>query len=748
MTSISTPNPSASLDLGIGGMTCASCVTRVEKALKKVPGVSSASVNLATESARVNFDPSADIEARLRRAVRDAGYEPRASDALEQTQAESPWGGFAPVGIGLLLSLPLVVPMVGDLAGRHWMLPAWIQFLLATPVQFILGARFYKGGWHALKALTGNMDLLVAIGTSAGWALSVWLWLSAEAGTMPHLYFEASAVVVTLVLLGKWLEARAKRQTTAAIRALHALRPDLAHLIGPEGESDVPIAEVLVGDQLVVLPGERVPVDGLLLKGHTQVDESMLSGEPLPVPKDEGAKLTGGSINGEGRIVMRVEAVGSETVLAQIIRLVEDAQAAKAPIQRLVDQVSAVFVPVVLLIALATLLSWLLAGHPFDSAVIHAVAVLVIACPCALGLATPAAIMAGTGVAARHGILIKDAQALEQAHKVDTVAFDKTGTLTVGQPRLLSFEVMPQTDEAALLTAAASLQSGSEHPLARAVVRAAQERGLTLQAPEQVRAVPGRGSEGEVGVKSYLLGSLRWMSELGVSLGELAARAAELQEQGATASAMVERTSEGLTLRALLAFGDEPKPGAAEALAALRARGIRTVMISGDNRGAAQAMGRRLGLRPEDGEVLAEVLPGDKAAMVARLKEGGHTVAMVGDGVNDAPALAAADVGLAMGNGTDVAMHAAGITLMRGDPHLVLAALEVSARTVAKIRQNLFWAFVYNVAGIPLAAMGFLSPVVAGAAMAMSSVSVMSNALLLRRWRPAAQQPRAASLSE
>jgi Cu+-exporting ATPase len=736
MNTTSTPISPATLDLGIAGMTCASCVTRVEKALKKVPGVTEATVNLATESARVSYQPSEQIEARLRRAVRDAGYEPRAADALEQQQDASPWAGFAPVAAGLALSLPLVVPMVGDFFGRHWMLPAWVQFLLATPVQFILGARFYVAGWHALKARTGNMDLLVAIGTTAGWALSVWLWLFAGHEGMPHLYFEASAVVVTLVLLGKWLEARAKRQTTAAIRALHALRPDVAHLIGPDGEVDVPVAEVLVGDRIVVRPGERFPVDGTLLEGHTQVDESMLTGEPLPVAKDAGERLTGGSINGEGRIVMQVAAVGSETVLARIIRLVEDAQAAKAPIQRLVDQVSAVFVPVVLLIALATLAGWLMAGHPLEHAVIHAVAVLVIACPCALGLATPAAIMAGTGVAAKHGILIKDAQALEIAHRVDTVAFDKTGTLTVGQPRLTAFEVAPGGDEAQLLAAAASLQSGSEHPLARAVVQAAQTRGMAIEAPDNVRAVPGRGSEGEVGVRSYLVGSLRWMDELRVALGPLAARAAVLQQQGATVSALVERTTEGLTLRALLAFGDEPKPGAKEALAALRARGIRTVMISGDNRGAAEAMARRLGLRPEEGEVLAEVLPGDKAARVTELKQGGHVVAMVGDGVNDAPALAAADVGLAMGNGTDVAMHAAGITLMRGDPLLVAGAFSVSDRTVAKIRQNLFWAFVYNVAGIPLAALGYLSPVIAGAAMALSSVSVMSNALLLRRWRP------------
>ncbi len=740
-----TTHPNTTLDLGIGGMTCASCVMRVEKALKKVPGVQEASVNLATESARVRFEPAPQIEAQLRRAVRDAGYEPRAADAAQSLQDASPWAGFAPVAVGLVLSTPLVLPMLGELFGQHWMLPAWLQFLLATPVQFILGGRFYVGGWHALKARSGNMDLLVSIGTTAGWALSVWLWLRAEPGGMAHLYFEASAVVVTLVLLGKWLEARAKRQTTAAIRSLHALRPDVAHLIGPDGELDVPVAEVLLADRLVVRPGERFPVDGTLLEGHTQVDESMLTGEPLPVAKDPGTRLTGGSINGEGRVLMQVSAVGQETVLARIIRLVEDAQAAKAPIQRLVDQVSAVFVPVVLVIALVTLLGWLWSGQAFETALIHAVAVLVIACPCALGLATPAAIMAGTGVAARHGILIKDAQALELAHKVDVVGFDKTGTLTMGRPRLTAFRLAgdasgepaqaASAQHDAMLALAASLQSGSEHPLARAVQAAALERGLSLAPPQNLRAVPGRGSEGELGANRYLIGSLRWMAELGVDLGPLAGQIDALQAQGATLSAMAQHTPQGLRLLALMAFGDEAKPGAAQALARLRARGIKTVMISGDNRSAAEAMARSLGLRPQDGEVLAEVLPGDKAAMVMQLKDGGHTVAMVGDGVNDAPALAAADVGLAMGNGTDVAMHAAGITLMRGDVALVAAALDISDRTVAKIRQNLFWAFAYNVAGIPLAALGYLNPVVAGAAMAMSSVSVMSNALLLKRWK-------------
>ena len=729
------PPASPPLDIGIGGMTCASCVARVEKALRKVPGVQTAMVNLATESARIVYTPGEQVEARLRRAVRDAGYEPRAARAAIQAPDASPWAGFMPVGFGLALSLPLVLPMLGDLFGQHWMLPPLWQFLLATPVQFVLGARFYKAAWGALKAFSGNMDLLVALGTTAGWALSMWLWLTAVADATVHLYFEGSALVITLVLLGKWFEARAKRQTTSAIRALHALRPDVAHLIGLDGEVDVPVAEVLVGDRIVVKPGERFPVDGLLLEGLTQVDESMLTGEPLPVTKEIGGKLTGGAINGEGRVVMQVAAVGSQTVLAHIIALVEDAQAAKAPIQRLVDQVSGVFVPVVLVIALVTLLGWWLTGHAFELAVIHAVAVLVIACPCALGLATPAAIMVGTGVAAQQGILIKDAQALEMAHRVDVVAFDKTGTLTVGKPNLTKLLVLPGMETREALLMAASLQSGSEHPLARAVVNDAKRQAVVVVSPTDVSAVPGRGTEGVVEGRRFLIGSLRWMDELKVDMSGVATQAEALQRQGATVSAMAERTADGLRLRALMAFSDEPKPGARQALADLRARGIKTVMISGDNRGAAVAMARRLGLRPEEGEVMAEVLPADKLACVLALKERQRVVAMVGDGVNDAPALAAADVGIAMGDGTDVAMHAAGITLMRGDPLLVAAALDISDRTVSKIRQNLFWAFIYNAAGIPLAALGFLNPVLAGAAMALSSVSVMGNALLLKRWK-------------
>ena len=764
MTSLP-PVTECSLDIGIGGMTCASCVGRVEKALNKVPGVHKAAVNLATESARVVFPAdlaqAAHMDALLRRAVRDAGYEPKEAQAAMDAPDAGPWAGFAPVAWGLVLSLPLVLPMLGDALGQHWMLTAFWQFALATPVQFVLGARFYVAGWHALKNGSGNMDLLVSLGTTAGWALSVWLWLSAPDGAMVHLYFEGSALVITLVLLGKWLEARAKRQTTSAIRALHALRPERAHLQRPEGEVDVPVAEVLVGDTLVVKPGERFAVDGVVTEGSTQVDESMLTGESLPVAKERGARVTGGSINGEGRVLVRVTHVGAQTMLSHIIRLVEDAQAAKAPIQRLVDRVSAVFVPVVLLLAVATLLGWWLTGHSFELALIRAVAVLVIACPCALGLATPVAIMAGTGVAAKYGILIKDAQALEVAHKVTVVAFDKTGTLTVGLPQLTALlplkgaagavSGMDAAMDPALLQICASLQSGSEHPLAHAVVASASAHGLVLLPLTEARAVSGRGTEGLVAGERYALGSLPWMHELQAQPAldtpagaGYAAQAGALQAQGASVSALAHQENGAWTLRALLAFADEPKPGAKEAIAQLRALGIRAVMVSGDNWGAARAMARRLGLDASEGsdEVVAEVLPGDKAARITALKGGTHsrfTVAMVGDGVNDAPALAAADVGMAMANtgggGTDVAMQAAGITLMRGEPRLVAAALDISRRTVAKIRQNLFWAFFYNVAGIPLAALGYLNPVLAGAAMALSSVSVMANALLLKRWK-------------
>ncbi len=722
--------------LQIDGMTCASCVARVEKALAKVPGVASASVNFATEQAEVKLaGEGVDVD-RLIAIVQAAGYGARLPDAQPGgavTAKGRPLPDWWPVGAATVLSLPLVLPMIGTLFGWSWMLDGWLQFALATPVQFWLGARFYRAGWRALKAGAGNVDLLVALGTSAGYGLSVYLLFAHGGHGMAHLYFEASAVVITLVLLGKWLEARAKRQTTEAIRALNALRPDTARICRDGTEREVPVAEVRVGDLVVIRPGERVPVDGQVVEGASDIDESLITGESLPVARHAEDRVTGGSMNGQGLLVVRTTAVGAESTLSRIVRLVETAQAKKAPIQRLVDQVSSVFVPVVIGIAFVTLLGWGLATGNWEAAILNAVAVLVIACPCALGLATPTAIMAGTGVAARHGILIKDVEALEVAHAVKVVAFDKTGTLTEGRPELVAFEAA-NGNATALLQASTAIQSGSEHPLARAVLAAAGQHGISALRAAEVRAVAGRGVAATVDGRALHLGSSRYMAELAVPLGAFAGRAAQLQSEGRTVSWLADTTRQP-TLLGLLAFGDEPKAGAAAAVRQLHAQGIRTVLVTGDNKGSAEAVAKALGIDT----FRAEVLPEDKASIIVALKAGGERVAMVGDGINDAPALAAADVGIAMSTGTDIAMHAAGITLMRGDPALVGDAIDISRRTYAKIRQNLFWAFVYNVVGIPLAALGFLSPLIAGAAMAFSSVSVVSNALLLRRWKGGAR---------
>ncbi|MEY2654081.1 MAG: hypothetical protein RLZZ524_1109, partial [Pseudomonadota bacterium] len=747
--------PVREVRLQIEGMTCASCVGRVEKALLRIPGVRAAEVNLATEIATVSVLPAMVDAARLLAAVRKAGYDARVKDeggaaGAASESGASPESGPAgpplwPVLCAAALSLPLALPMVAMLWGVHWMLPGWLQLALATPVQFWLGARFYRAGWSALRAGSGNMDLLVAIGTSAGYGLSLWVLLGQPEAAMPELYFEGSAVVITLVLLGKWLEARARRQTGEAIRALNRLRPEVARVRLADGsEHERPIAEVQPGDTVVVRPGERIAVDGTVIEGASHVDEAMLTGESLPVAKESGDGVIGGSVNAEGLLLLRTTRVGAESTLARIVRLVESAQARKAPIQKLVDRISAVFVPVVMGLSLLTLLGWGLGTGQWQTAILHAVAVLVIACPCALGLATPAAIMAGTGVAARQGVLIKDAEVLELAHRIDVVAFDKTGTLTLGRPTLQA-RVAVDGDVAALLRDAAALQAGSEHPLARAVSQAAAEAGLPpASAPADLRAVAGRGVAGTVDGRWLQLGSSRWAEELGADLSPLRPQAEAEQAQGRTVSWLLAGKGAvqpdgaagqgGVVLQGLLSFGDSLKPGAAEAVRELQALGVRTVMLSGDNRGAAQAVGAQLGID----DVRAEVLPEDKARIVGELRAAGATVAMVGDGINDAPALAAAQVGIAMGTGTDVAMHAAGITLMHGDPALVPAAIDIARRTQAKIRQNLFWAFAYNVIGIPLAAAGLLSPVLAGGAMAFSSLSVVSNALLLRRWHRAA----------
>ncbi|RQR61922.1 Cu(2+)-exporting ATPase [Burkholderia sp. Bp9125] len=752
------PAPADVIELDIGGMTCASCAGRVEKALANVPGVAHASVNLATERASVHGATALD-PAALIAAVTAAGY--RASPVAAPAAGASGAATItAPASTtpsaddrkrreairdrnlviaAAVLSAPLMAPMFAAPFGVDAMLPGWLQLVLASIVQFGFGARFYRAAWHAIKARTGNMDLLVALGTSAAYGLSLWMLLRDPAHP-GHLYFEASAVIITLVRFGKWLEARAKRQTTDAIRALNALRPDRARIVEHGVERDVPLAQVRVGTRVSIRPGERMPVDGRIVSGRSHVDESLITGESLPVAKDDGDPVTAGSINGEGALVVETTAIGAETTLARIIRLVESAQAEKAPIQRLVDRVSAVFVPAILGIAALTFGGWMFAGAGAETAILNAVAVLVIACPCALGLATPAAIMAGTGVAARHGVLIKDAQALELAQRATVIAFDKTGTLTEGKPSVTAFDAIGMPRDAALALAAA-VQRHSDHPLARAVVAAhdadVAARGGASAAPvaadaADARAVAGRGVEARVDGQLLALGSTRWRDELGIVVPPaLDARAAELERAGNTISWLMRADAPRAAL-ALIAFGDTVKASAREAVAALAARGVASVLVTGDNRGSAASVAASLGI----GEVHAQVLPDDKARVVADLKRTHDgIVAMVGDGINDAPALAAADVGIAMATGTDVAMHTAGITLMRGDPALVADAIDISKRTYRKIQQNLFWAFVYNLVGVPLAALGWLNPVIAGAAMAFSSVSVVTNALLLRRWK-------------
>jgi Cu+-exporting ATPase len=730
--------PKRRVELQVEGMTCASCVARVEKALLKVPGVSAASVNLATEKASVETLGTVSF-ATLAAAIDKAGYAARPVEDAATPAPARRLPEWWPVALASVLTLPLVLPMLLQLFGIEWMPDGWVQLALATPVQFWLGGRFYRAGWKAAKARAGNMDLLVALGTSAAYGLSVYLlWKHADHG-MPHLYFEASAAVITLVLLGKWLESRAKRQTADAIRALNALRPTVARVLVDGTEVSTPVEQVAVGDLVVIRPGERVPVDGQIVEGRSHVNESLITGESLPVAKAPGDNVTGGSVNEEGVLQVRTGAIGAETTLARIIRMVESAQAAKAPIQRIVDRVSAVFVPVVLGIAVLTFVGWLAFSGDWEQALISAVAVLVIACPCALGLATPTAIMAGTGVAARRGILIKDAEALEVAHSVTTVAFDKTGTLTEGKPSLVAIEAGGGADEATVLKLAAALQQTSDHPLAHAVMDRAKADGIAVHPARDARALPGRGVEAVIDGRRLLLGSTRLMNESGAQPGLLMMSAQRLEGEGRSISwllAPTDGSGERARVLGLLAFGDTIKPASRAAVVRLRALGIRTVMLTGDNHGSAQAVARELGID----EVRAELLPGDKAEIVQQLRAQGQVVAMVGDGLNDAPSLVAADVGLSMSTGTDVAMEAAGITLMRGGPRLVADAFDVSRRTYSKIKQGLFWAFAYNVLGIPLAAFGLLSPVIAGAAMAFSSVSVVANALTLRRWRGAATE--------
>jgi P-type Cu+ transporter len=718
-------NPvNASLDLAITGMSCASCVSQVEKALNKLPGVASVAVNLATE--RAHLDLSKPLEANQAvQAVIDAGY---GAEVIRQGQRrkEIHTGGWH-VLFAIVLSLPLVVPMFLNFLGHHVMVPGWVQWLLATPIQFWLGARFYIAAWKAVCNRTGNMDLLVAIGTSAAYGLSIYMLFRGDI----HLYFEASSAVITLVLLGKWLEARAKRQTSEAIRALQALSPENARVLRENIEIEIPLEAVVVDDHVIVRPGERIPIDGVVIEGRSHVDEALITGESQAVNKEIASRVTGGAVNLDGVLLIRTLAIGTETTLASIIRMVEDAQMAKPEIQRLVDKISAIFVPIVLVIALATLLTWLLIDGDWESAILNAVSVLVIACPCALGLATPTAIMAGTGVAARHGILIKDANALELAHKIDEVVFDKTGTLTEGKPSVTNLLAI-DGDAHSLIRSAASIEHGSAHPLASAVLDYAKTHNIAHSPATDLRDVPGSGLEAELDGHHVYLGNQRWMLTLGFKAAELDTYVEESLATGRTISWLAIETKGARKIQGMLAFGDAIKPTAKLAIQRLHALHLKTVLLTGDNSSSAAQVAQALGIE----KVLADQSPETKSHAVAALKKHNHIVAMVGDGINDAPALAIADVSFAMSTGTDVAMHSADVTLMRSDPSLVADTIDISRRTYRKIKQNLFWAFIYNLVGIPLAAFGLLNPIIAGAAMALSSVSVVTNALMLRNWKP------------
>lgn len=737
----------------ISGMTCASCGGRLEQALQKIQGIEKASVNLATEQARIRIQSGSLLSIdQIIEAVHKTGYDARLSSPPgsfnQSNTTASDFDGLAAVLLSFALSAPLVLPMVLMPFGIDWSLNGWWQLILASPVQFILGWRFYQAGYKALRAGVGNMDLLIAIGTTSAYGFSLYL-LIANTGHSHELYFEGAAVIISMVLLGKWLEARAKKQTSEAIRALQKLWPDHAKVLDSNLDLNsistsqyqvLPIDQLLPGDCVIVLPGERIPADGIILNGSSHVDESLLTGESQLLKKEVGLQVIGGSINGEGVLIVQAQAVGVNSVLSKIIILVEEAQTQKAPIQKLVDRISSYFVPVIVGIAVLTGLgNW----YFLDSAsiaILRAVSVLVIACPCALGLATPAAIMAGTGVAARFGILIKDPQVLELAHRIDTVAFDKTGTLTVGEPRLLEiipFENVASVDE--IIAAASGLQLGSEHPLAKAVLNLASSKKIIPVNTVDSKTITGIGIEGKISQGLWKNEVLVLQSITSVQQEEtftkLLSQFNHALSSGNTVSILRVKNRERYI--AAFMFGDAIKENAKNVVQALHTLNIKTVMISGDNLNAATKVGQSIGID----QIYAPVMPENKEKIIRDLKnvsnsQARHWVAMVGDGINDAPALASADVGMAMSTGTDVAIQSAGITLMRGDLSLVSNAIDISKKTWNKIRQNLFWAFIFNTAGIPLAATGYLSPMIAGSAMALSSLFVLSNALLLKKWKP------------
>jgi Cu+-exporting ATPase len=723
------PNSSvATVEIAVGGMTCAACSARIEKQLNKLPGVEAA-VNLAAERAHVRYAPElADVE-RILATVVKTGFTATVSTA--DTHAEEKARKLAAYRaevkrfwIAAALTLPLIGQMLfmfGSGADVHAdVLPRWLQWALATPVQFWIGWRFYVGGFNAIRGGSGNMDVLVALGTTMAWVYST---VVTALDLHEHVYFEASATVITLVLMGKILEARAKARTSAAIEELMKLQPQTAHVERDGALVEVPVGSLIPGDVFVVRAGESVPVDGEVVEGTSTIDEAMLTGESLPQVKGVGDKVFAATINGNRLLRCKATGVGSHTMLAGIIRLVEQAQGSKAPVQRLADRIAAIFVPVVTAIALLTFAAWWWFGGDFTVALVNAVAVLVIACPCALGLATPTAIMVGTGQGAKAGVLIRNAQALELAEKIDVLAVDKTGTLTEGRPAVTDFFPAPNINAEELLRIAASLELASTHPLAAAIVNRAMSNAIELVMAQDVVTTAGRGLAGVVDGRGFTIGSPEWLAEQGVALPE--------SQPWRNAGRSVVALAEGGRWLGAIGIADPLRQSSRAAVARLQAMGVEVVMLTGDNAETAAVIAREAGVARFE----AGVLPGDKAAAVQKLKAAGKRVGMAGDGINDAPALAAADVSFAMGAGSDVAMEAADVTLMRDDLNGVADAIDLSRATLAKIRQNLFWAFIYNVLGIPAAALGLLNPVIAGAAMAMSSVSVVSNSLLLKRWR-------------
>ncbi len=721
----------------VTGMHCAACSSRVERVLNAKDGVT-ANVNLALERADVQvsdaFDAD-DVKAMIEKtgfgaSLRQGSIADRQkqADALDQQRQEEEQASFKLFIFSMVLTIPLVAPMFTSWFGLDLHLAPWWQLALAGPVQVIVGKRFYVGAFKALRSKAANMDVLVALGTTAAFLFSLYQVVSLGDGAKGHLYFEASAAILTLILFGKWLEGRARRSASDALRALMNLRPQTARLVREgKADEDVGIDQIKAGDLVRVLPGETVPVDGMITEGKSEFDEALLSGESLPVVRTEGDKVVTGAINGIGSVILKVTALGEDTVLARITRLVDQAQTGRAKLQSLADRVSAIFVPVVVVLAILTFAGWMLATGSFEQALVASVSVLVIACPCALGLATPTALVAGTGAAARQGILIRDIDVLEEVRKIDQILFDKTGTLTSGQPALVHVAPYEGLNSEELLRLVASVQSGSEHPLARASVSAAGEVFDPSLKAEDVTARVGKGVEALVDGQSMLIGKQSFLEDKGVDLGEGISLADRLRDEGQSISFV----SKDGQLIGVLAFADPARPESREAIVNLKERGLKTAMLSGDNEEVAARVGGVLGLD----ETKGDMSPQGKLDHLKALQADGHHVAMVGDGLNDAPALAQANLGVAMGSGTDVAIGAAAITLMRSDPRLVASSLDIANKTYAKIWQNLFWAFIYNVIGIPLAAFGFLNPALAGAAMALSSVSVVSNALLLRRWR-------------